>query len=92
MKRSALSLVLVSILGGELITLLTGLIPNTPGMLVGAVHYGYPLPWLFRMVIAPWYNPWRMDLWNFLGDTLVWFIIVALVAFVVTVVGKPEGQ
>jgi hypothetical protein len=28
----------VSILGGEILTLLTGIFPNTPQMMVGAVH------------------------------------------------------
>lgn len=89
---STLSLLLGSILGGEVITLLTGLVPNTPAMLVGAVHYGYPLPWLLRLVIAPWYNPWRIDLTNFIADIIIWFAIVAIAAFVVTRLRKPASQ
>jgi hypothetical protein len=83
---------LISILGGVLVTLLTGLVPSTPPMLVGATHYGYPLAWLFRLVIAPEYNPWRIDLLNFLADIVIWFVIVAIVVFIVERVRKPAAR
>jgi len=83
---------LISILGGVLVTLLTGLVPSTPPMLVGATHYGYPLAWLFRLVIAPEYNPWRIDLLNFFADIVIWFVIVAIVVFVVERVRKPAAR
>ena len=83
---------LVSILGGELITLLTGLISTTPEMLVGAVWYGFPLAWLYRLVIAPEYNPWRMDLLNFFADVVVWFIVVAVIVFLLGRRRKPTGK
>lgn len=92
MKRNTMSMtsrLLISILGGEIVTLVTGVISNTPAMLVGATHYGYPLPWLFRLIIAPEYNPWRMDLPNFFADIVVWFVIVAIVVFVVERARKP---
>jgi hypothetical protein len=83
---------LVSILGGELLTLLTGLVPNTPPMLVGAEHYGFPLAWLLRLVIAPEYNPWRMDLPNFFADIVVWSVIVFVIVFVLEKTRKPTGK
>ena len=83
---------LISILGGEILTLLTGLVSSTPPMLVGATHYGYPLAWLYRLVIAPEYNPWRMDLLNFFADIVIWFIIVAIVVFVVERLRKPAAR
>ncbi|WP_455363678.1 hypothetical protein [[Eubacterium] cellulosolvens] len=89
---SMMSRLLMSILGGEIVTLLTGLVSNTPPMLVGATHYGYPLPWLFRLVIAPQYNPWRIDLLNFFADIVIWFVIVAIVVFVVERVRKPATR
>jgi len=95
MKRSRTStatLLLISILGGVVITLLTGLISNTPPMLVGAVHYGYPVPWLFRLVIAPQYNPWRLDLLNFFADIIAWFVIVAIVVLLVERSRKSARQ
>jgi len=95
MKSSTAStstLLLASFLCGEIITLLTALIETTPPMLVGAVHYGYPLAWLFRMVVAPQYNPWKVDFGNFIADTVIWFVIVAIVAFIVARVRKPGSQ
>lgn len=95
MKReanSATTRVLLSIFCGELITLLTGVVDSTPPMLVGATHYGYPFAWLFRLVLAPEYNPWRIDLFNFIADIVVWSVIVAIVVFVVARARRPAGQ
>ncbi len=83
---------IVSILGGEVVTLLTGLVPNTPQMLVGAEHFGFPLAWLFRMIVAPEYNPWRIDFLNFLADLVVWSAIICIVLFVLEKTRKPAGK
>jgi len=58
-------------------------------MLVGATWYGFPLAWLYRLIVGPEYNPWRMDLPNFFGDIVIWTIIVAIVVFIVDKVRKP---
>ena len=79
---NTLTRLLASFFGGEILTLVTGLVPNTPAMLVGAEHYGYPLPWLIRMIVAPWYNPWRIDLLGFSADVIVWFVIIFIVLLV----------
>ena len=95
MKRNTMSMTsrfLISLLGGEIVTLLTGLVSNTPAMLVGAIYYGYPFPWLIRLVIAPQYNPWRIDVPNFFADIVIWFVIVAIVVFVVERVSKPATR
>jgi len=89
---STLDRVLVSILGGAIVTLLTGLVPTTPPMLVGAVHYGYPLAWLIRMIVAPEYNPWRIELLNFYADVVVWSIIVGIVVFVAARLRTPAQK
>lgn len=73
--------VLVAILGGIVITILTGLGENMPTMLVGAVHYGYPLAWLIHLVIAPEYFPWQVDYANLTVDIIVWIIVVWVVLF-----------
>jgi hypothetical protein len=70
-----------AIVGGVLITLLTGLVRNTPVMLVGAEHYGYPLAWLTRLIIAPEYFPWQVDYVNLVVDFIVWAIIVGVILF-----------
>jgi len=83
---------LLSVLIGELVTLVTGVIPTTPQLLVGATWYGVPLAWLYRLVIAPEYNPWRMGLLNFFGDIVIWSIIVGIVLLIVDKVRKPTKQ
>jgi len=73
-----------SILGGVVITLLTGLVSNTPATWVGAVLYGYPLAWLSRLVLAPEYFPWRIDWANLILDILVWVTIIRIALFMLT--------
>ena len=53
-----------------MLTLLTGLYPlRTP---MGATHYGFPLAWLTRLVIAPEYFPWRVNWPELVVDLVVW--------------------
>jgi hypothetical protein len=80
---NAKRIVILSVVGGVLITLLTGLISSTPSMLVGAVWYGYPLAWLFRLILAPEYFPWRVDITALLVDIVAWSVVVAVVLFIV---------
>jgi hypothetical protein len=80
---NAKRVVIFSVVGGVLITLLTGLVSSTPPMLVGAMWYGYPLAWLFRLVIAPEYFPWRVDVTGLLGDVVAWSVVVGVGLFVV---------
>lgn len=84
---NAKRIVILSVVGGVLITLLTGLISNTPPMLVGAVWYGYPLAWLFRLILAPEYFPWRVDITALLVDIVAWSVVVAVVLFIVKKIG-----
>jgi hypothetical protein len=76
--------VIYSVIGGVVVTLLTGLISNTPAMLVGAMHYGYPLAWLVRLVLAPEYFPWRVNVPNLIVDLVIWIIIVGMAVTVLT--------
>lgn len=80
---NAKRIVILSVVGGVLITLLTGLISNTPPMLVGAMWYGYPVAWLFRLILAPEYFPWRVDVTALLVDIVAWTLVVAVVLFIV---------
>ena len=72
---------ILSLMGGVLITLLTGLRSNMPALLVGALHYGYPLPWIFRLVVAPEYFPWSVDIVALVVDVVIWTMIVGLALF-----------
>jgi hypothetical protein len=75
---NAVKIVILSLIEGVAITLLTGLLSNMPAMLVGAVHYGYPVPWLFRFVLAPEYFPWRVDVIALVADVIVWAVVVGV--------------
>lgn len=79
-----MKIVILSLLGGLVTTVLTGLLSNMPTMLLGAEHYGYPLAWLFRLVLAPEYSPWRVDAVAMAADVIVWSILVGVVLFVRT--------
>ncbi len=79
-----LKLLVLAAVGGIVITLLTGLLENTPQMLVGAVWYGYPLAWLVRMVVAPQYFPWVVRLLRLIADIVFWAVIVAIILFAYT--------
>jgi len=82
--RGFLRTTVFAVIGGVVITLLTGLINHTPEMLVGAVYYGYPFAWLEMMVVAPQYYPWVVRPVRLVLDIVVWFIIVWVVLFVVS--------
>jgi len=77
-----------AVVGGILITLLTGLIDHTPEMLVGATYYGYPLAWLEMLIVAPQYFPWVVRPVRLIIDIVVWAIAVWVVLFVVSKVRK----
>ena len=77
-------IIIGSIVGGVALTLLTGLVSNTPPMWVGAILYGYPLPWLTRMIVAPQYYPWRMETANLLVDIIVWTLVIGALLFILT--------
>jgi hypothetical protein len=78
-----------SLVGGVVITLLTGLLSNMPAPLLGSEHYGYPLPWLFRLILAPEYFPWRVDVMALVVDVVIWTIVIGVVLFVLTKI-KPS--
>ena len=85
--KTGMTLIL-AVIGGIVITLLTGLINHTPEMLVGAVFYGYPLAWLEMLVVAPQYFPWVVRPVRLVIDIVVWAIVVWVVLFVVSKVRK----
>ena len=68
-----LKLKVIALLVGVLITLLTGYASTL--QLIGATHFGYPLTWLTQRVIAPIYNPWFINYFNFVVDALVWSVL-----------------
>jgi len=75
-------LVLFSVIGGIVVTLFTGFVTNT--VLLGAEHYGYPMAWLIRLVLAPEYFSWRVNVLNLIVDLVVWTIIAGIVVALLT--------
>jgi hypothetical protein len=84
MLKSSMKMVICAVVAGVVITLLTGLIGNTPEMLVGAVYYGYPFAWLEMLVVAPQYFPWVVRPVRLILDIVVWTVVVWVVLFVVS--------
>jgi hypothetical protein len=82
LKAMKARILLWSILGGVVVTALTGLLSNTPPMWVGATLYGYPLAWLSRLILAPEYFPWRIDIVNLIVDIVVWTVAVGIVLLI----------
>lgn len=60
------------------ITVMTGIVPSTPAMLVGASWYGLPASWLIKMVVAPQYSPWKIQYANLIIDIVFWFVIIGV--------------
>lgn len=81
--------VLMALVGGIVVTIVTGLMPNTPGMLVGARWYGYPLAWLIRMVVAPEYFPWKVEMVSLVADIVIWTLIALVILMVA--MRKPKS-
>lgn len=77
---------------GIIVALLTGLVPSTPGRLVGASWYGLPATWLIRLVIAPQYNPWRPNYVNLVLDIVFWFIVFAIILYAVNRLHKGKKR
>lgn len=70
---------LISLFGGIGITLITGLLQRQT--LAGATHYGWPIAWRIRLVLAPQYNPWRMSPIWFIVDAILWGLVVSLFVY-----------
>jgi hypothetical protein len=86
-----LKTIIFAVIGGVVVTLLTGLLGNTPAGLVGAVWYGYPLPWLVMMVVAPQYFPWVLRPIRFVLDIVAWTVVVWVILFVVSKMRKKPA-
>jgi len=73
--RAGIIILVSSAAVGATAALLTALLQLTPSGLVGATWYGYPLPWLYRLVLAPQYYPWRVSWQNLILDAGLWFFV-----------------
>jgi len=69
-----------AVIGGAALTLVSGLVRNTPPGLTGAVGYGWPLAWLFHFMVVL-KNPWRIDTLSWVIDVITWTVIVGVILF-----------
>jgi hypothetical protein len=83
-------ILLSAVIGGVVITLLTGMIPNTPHMIVGGMHYGHPFAWLIRLVLAPQYFPWRVNAITFIIDIIIWSVIIGMIIGITLKIKKEK--
>lgn len=78
----SLKVLALAVVGGIAVTLVTGLLENTPEMLVGAVWYGYPLGWLIRIVVPGF--PYVVRPLRLLLDIFFWTVLVGIILFAYT--------
>ena len=80
--------VLSCLIGGIIITFITGLINITPPMWMGSAWYGFPLPWRYVIVVDP-----PMETYNlifFILDTLFWGIVLYIVLLLIKKIKSKE--
>ncbi len=69
------------VLAAVAVTLVTGLYDGTPAGLLGAIWYGLPFTWIRRLVMAPQYFPWGVDVLGLAADVVFWTIAVAVLSW-----------
>jgi hypothetical protein len=82
--------VIKSAIAGAVITLATGLVTSTPGQLLGAAWYGWPVTWIRKLVLAPQYNPWVVDWYGLAIDFVFWFIVSWLVIYIICALAQKK--
>lgn len=88
--KSTSKMLIFAVVGGIVITLITGLIDHTPLGLMGASWYGYPLVWLVMMVVGPGYSPWVVRPLRLIVDIVCWSVVVFVILFIVSKVTKKK--
>ena len=82
-----MKILLSSIIGGVIMALVTGLIPNIPPTPpppgLGRM-YGYPIVWIYTLVLGPEHFPWRVNALNLVADIVIWTVIIGIVMFVLS--------
>ena len=62
-----------------MITLASALVNSTPGGLVGAAWYGWPLAWMYNLVTYPPATTFSYT--NLAADIVAWFIVSLAVIY-----------
>jgi hypothetical protein len=61
-RKKILQIVIISIILGITITIITGFFLNTEKY-IGSSRWGYPLPWLSKIIVNPKYSPTLNIIW-----------------------------
>lgn len=80
----------LSIAAGVVLTLLSGVVPLRT--LAGGTHYGFPMAWLVRRVLAPEYFPWRVARLGLVVDLFVWTALAYAALRVYATVASGRGE
>lgn len=88
MRNSAI--ITTAVDAGVLFTFITGAFSATPARLVGARWFGYPLAWLYRLIIAPQYFPYTINWVNLIVDFIVWFIVALVILLIINAARKRK--
>lgn len=67
-------MLIFAIIGGIVITLITGMINTTPAGLLGASWYGWPFAWRIVPVVPDPVASYNIA--KFVGDFIIWFVVV----------------
>jgi large-conductance mechanosensitive channel len=73
-------IVVAALIGGLVITLITGLVNTTPQDLVGATWYGWPLAWRIIPVVLQPQASYKIG--EFVGNVIIWFVVVFVILFI----------
>jgi hypothetical protein len=79
-------LVLPSLILGGIITIFSGLLPNTTQGILGVGYWGYPIPWIKQIVYpgAP-----RVILWHFFVlDWIFWMVLFLSLYYVISFIHR----
>lgn len=85
MKAKLIIKLLLSFIGGIIITLITGLFPYPTGEVIGSNKWGYPFYWLSQIIYP---GAEKIINWaNLLINTLIWsfmmFLIINLLDYLI---------
>ena len=87
MEKKEFQIILCCLIGGIVITIITGLINITPPMYMGSSWYGFPLPWRYVIVADPPIESISLAFF-FLDAMFWWFVLYAVILLIKKVKSK----
>ena len=79
-------ILIFSIIGGIVLTVILGFIPYPTGGLIGTQKWGYPIYWLSQVIYPN--APFEVSWLNLFFDCAIWiicfFLLIKLISFLIT--------